>query len=275
MAQNSQQSKPLADTTSLSGFYQRLCTAGQRILLLDYDGTLAPFRLKRNEALPFSGVREILDAIMENNHTRVIIVSGRWIQDLKPVLGLKRLPEIWGSHGWERLQPNGEYFIAKINEDSLQQLVEADSWIPDLESLGARCERKPASLAIHWRGLSPERIETLRDRVLHEWQAQKMQNHLAWHDFDGGIELRAPGRHKGSVVEAVLSQAEPDAVAAYLGDDLTDEDAFKAIRGRGIGILVRPQFRATAADFWLQPPAELLKFLRKWHEKSCAQHGSV
>jgi trehalose-6-phosphatase len=56
-----------------------------------------------------------------------------------------------------------------------------------------------------------------------------------------------------------------ETAAAYLGDDATDEDAFKAIRGRGIGVLVRPQFRATAADFWLKPPEELLEFLERWH----------
>jgi len=57
-----------------------------------------------------------------------------------------------------------------------------------------------------------------------------------------------------------------ETAAAYLGDDTTDEDAFKAIRGRGIGVLVRPQFHATAADFWLKPPEELLEFLERWHE---------
>lgn len=268
MAKNSQSPRLPANAASLADFYQRLRTAGQRVLLLDYDGTLAPFRLRGNEAPPYSGVREILDAIIDSRHTRVVIVSGRWIQDLKPVLGLKRLPEIWGSHGWEQLRPDGEYAIAQIGEDSLRQLVQADGWIPDLEGLGARCERKPASLAVHWRGLPPEKIRAIRDHVSRSWRAREMQNHLAWHDFDGGIELRAPGRHKGSVVEAVLSQEGPDTVAAYLGDDLTDEDAFKAMRGRGIGVLVRPEFRATAADFWLQPPAELLKFLREWHEKS-------
>jgi trehalose-phosphatase len=95
-----------------------------------------------------------------------------------------------------------------------------------------------------------------------------MQRALVWHDFDGGIELRVPGRHKGFVVDAVLSEMGRETAAAYLGDDSTDEDAFKAIRGRGIGVLVRPQYRATAADFWLKPPEELLEFLERWHELS-------
>ncbi len=63
-------------------------------------------------------------------------------------------------------------------------------------------------------------------------------------------------------MDTVLSEMDRETAAAYLGDDTTDEDAFKAIHGRGIGVLVRPQFRATAADFWLQPPEELLDFLQ-------------
>ena len=54
------------------------------------------------------------------------------------------------------------------------------------------------------------------------------------------------------------------AVAAYLGDDLTDEDAFKAIKGKGIGVLVREEPRKTAADIWIKPPDELLSFLSNW-----------
>lgn len=268
MAKNMEQPRPRSSPASLADFYARLRTAARRVLLLDYDGTLAPFRIQRNEARPYPGVCEILDAIMDSGHTRLVIVSGRWIQDLKPLLGLKRLPEIWGSHGWEQLRPDGKYDIGQMNEDSLRQLVEADGWISEIESRGGRCERKPASLAIHWRGLSPEKIGLIRDRLSQGWEAQQMQNHLVWHDFDGGVELRAPGRHKGYVVETVLAETTTETVAAYLGDDSTDEDAFKAMQGRGLSVLVRPEFRATDAEVWLKPPAEMLKFLRQWHENS-------
>ena len=51
---------------------------------------------------------------------------------------------------------------------------------------------------------------------------------------------------------------------AYLGDDLTDEDAFRAVATRGLGILVRQELRKTAAVAWLRPPEELLDFLHRW-----------
>jgi len=68
------------------------------------------------------------------------------------------------------------------------------------------------------------------------------------------------------VVEKLLSES--GGAAAYLGDDMTDEDAFRAISGRGLGVLVSPDLRETAADVWLIPPGELTWFLERWIE-SC------
>lgn len=258
----------LREQPDLVDFFHRLQTAPRCALLLDYDGTLAPFRIQPEQATPYPGVREILDAIMENGRTRVVIVSGRWTIDLIPLLSLKRLPEIWGSHGWEQLKPDGEYAVARVQEEALRHLVEADNWTRAIEAMGGRCELKPGGLAIHWRGLPPDQIADIRRRVSENWMTRELHKNLVWHDFNGGIELRAPGRDKGYVVDSVLADLGQKTSAAYLGDDLTDEDAFKAIHGNGIGVLVRPQFRPTAADFWLQPPEELLDFLHQWHETS-------
>jgi trehalose 6-phosphate phosphatase len=60
----------------------------------------------------------------------------------------------------------------------------------------------------------------------------------------------------------------PDTAVAYLGDDRTDEDAFMALRGRGLAVLVRPDLRATAAEVWIRPPDELLLFLQRWEQST-------
>jgi trehalose-phosphatase len=260
--------RALQDRMSLADFFAAVGAATRRVLMLDYDGTLAPFHVDPRAAAPYAGVRELLDAIMGAGHTHLVIVSGRWTKDLLPLLGLKQRPEIWGSHGWEQLKASGEYDLARVDEAALRRLVAADDWAAQLEAKGARCEHKPGSLAIHWRGLPSNRIADIRQTVFENWRMQELHTHLQWHDFDGGIELRAPGRDKGDAVRAVLAETGADGAAAYLGDDLTDENAFQAIRGRGIGVLVRPQFRATAADFWMRPPEELLGFLTRWRHAS-------
>jgi trehalose-phosphatase len=85
-------------------------------------------------------------------------------------------------------------------------------------------------------------------------------------DFDGGVEIRIPGADKGDVVRVLLSEMEPATPVAYLGDDATDERAFRVIRGRGLSVLVRPRWRQTAAQLWIKPPEELISFLTLWLE---------
>jgi trehalose 6-phosphate phosphatase len=254
----------LQQTVDLDQFFRDLARAPQRVLILDYDGTLAPFKVDPAEAKPYPGVCECIDTIMNDPRTHVVIVSGRWIRDLMPLLPLRQLPEIWGSHGWERLRFDGEYQMGQLDEAALKGLIDADQWVPQIERAGGRCERKPGSLAIHWRGLALEQIADIRFVVFEHWTKPGPHQTLVWRDFDGGIELRAPGRHKGYAVDEILRET-GKACAAYLGDDLTDEDAFKAIEGRGMSVLVRPQYRSTAAQLWLRPPQDLLNFLSRWH----------
>jgi trehalose-6-phosphatase len=99
--------------------------------------------------------------------------------------------------------------------------------------------------------------------------AQNAGLHLA--PFDGGLELHAPGKNKGDAVQTILREAGDGAAAAYLGDDQTDENAFSAIKGKGLSGLVRSEPRPTIADICLRPPDELLEFLQDWLLASGAQ----
>ncbi len=258
--------RTLPQHDGFDGFFQTLRAASESALLLDYDGTLAPFQVDPRTALPYPGVCELLDRIIDQGRTRVVLVTGRWIKDLLPLLRLGRIPEIWGSHGWEQLQPDGEYQTASIGEAALRSLVNADGWTGQVEAAGGRCEHKPAGLAIHWRGLAADQIAAIRAVVLEQWRCLQLDEHLHWHDFDGGVELRAPGRTKAYALQMVLAEMNPQTAIAYLGDDETDEDAFRALQGRGMGVLVRPQSRPSNARHWLQPPHALLGFLQQWHQ---------
>jgi hypothetical protein len=71
-------------------------------------------------------------------------------------------------------------------------------------------------------------------------------------------------------VRTVLAESPAGAAVAFLGDDLTDEDAFRALSGRGLSVLVRARPRSTAADVRLAPPAELLAFLDAWSAHATA-----
>ncbi len=224
-------------------------------------------------------MREALSAILAAGNTRLVVVSGRWTQDLPPLLGIDPLPEIWGSHGWERLLPDGSYEHAELDAAARQGIAEARAWVRIAgisRSLRVQAGQHRAALA---------RSGAARDRcrcgysVLAQWQPLAERSGLDPHQFDGGIELRAPGRTKGFAIQTILAEMGPGAFAAYLGDDKTDEDAFVALSGSGLGALVRDELRDPTAQLWLRPPDELLAFLAFWqramHDMSCRPRATA
>ena len=260
----------LTPRVDFAEFVANIACAPSRVLMLDYDGTLAPFDVRPERAVPYPEVSTALTAIVEAGGTRVVVVSGRPAHELVPLLPLAKRPEIWGSHGWERLLPDGARVVEEPTAQAREALERAAAAACRIIPDGARLERKLASIALHWRGISEPVAESLRDRALATWQPFARANLLELLAFDGGLELRAVGCNKQVAVKAVLAETEERSAIAYLGDDITDEDAFRAVRARGIGVLVRAEFRPTEADVWLKPPHELVAFLDHWRVPATA-----
>jgi trehalose 6-phosphate phosphatase len=245
---------------NLKNFIGKLQTDSPRLLGLDYDGTLAPFKIDPAKAVPYRGVQEMLDKIMENPKNRVVIISGRWTKELLKLLDLRKKLEIWGSHGLERLSADGSYHMTGPEPAARHGLSRAAHWFSSAR-LSLRLEQKPGGLAVHWRGLRGKNIRRDIEKVKEHFQSLAGRSGLLLGEFDGGIELRVPGQDKGDAISRLMAETKPEAIVVYCGDDITDEDAFRAIKGKGTGILVRRNLRKTKADLWLKPPAELLQFL--------------
>lgn len=248
-------------------FFRRLRAAPARVLLLDYDGTLAPFHVQRDQASPYPGAREAVRRIMDQGRTRVVVVSGRSLEDLRERLGLEPAPELWGTHGWERLHAGGHVEGRDPGKAALAAL-QAGRRLAEREVPAERVEVKPASVAVHVRGLAERDARRILEATRAAWGSLCGEGTVEIREFDGGVELRVPGEHKGTAVTRILSEAPVGAAVAYLGDDLTDEDAFAALEGRGLAVLVRDALRETSADVWIKPPEELLGFLERWHENT-------
>jgi len=243
-------------------FLEKVRHAPSRLLLLDYDGTLAPFTPDRGRAFPYREVPELISQIMRCG-TRVVLVSGRPATELVFLSGIHPHPEIWGSHGSERLRPDGSYEVESPSPEHRAALNRASRCLHSA-GLGQRIETKPGAIAVHWRGLPDSERTVIESKVRSLVSEQVNEHGLQLLPFDGGLELRAPGKNKGDAVNTILAEAGPGVAAAYLGDDHTDENAFRAIKGRGLSILVRSDPRPTMADVWLRPPEELGRFLRDW-----------
>lgn len=253
---------------ALLGFLNKLGRSAGSALVLDYDGTLAPFQVDRFAAVPYPGVADLLRRIAGTGRTRVVLVSGRRAEEVRDLLGITPVPEIWGLHGRQRLLPDGRSEVLPMKDSEREALRQAAQWI-EAERLESLAEFKPGSAALHWRGLGPGEAEEVRGRLEPVFRRLAGEEGMALLAFDGGMELRCAEPHKGTAVRILQSELQPGTCLAYLGDDTTDEDAFRALRGTGaLTVLVRREWRETAAEAWLRPPDELLEFLGEWLERT-------
>jgi trehalose 6-phosphate phosphatase len=249
----------------LEEFFRALVGAPQSLLLLDYDGTLADFRVDRFKARPWAGVRELLSAIQRQGGTRIAVITGRPAAEIPPMLALDPQVEVWGLHGAERIYPDGRRTLEE-QPPAARQALETLRQQLRCDALGGLFEDKPNAAVMHWRGRSPQQAQAIerKARALFEPIAKTVGLRLL--EFESGIELRA-GRDKGGAVEEILREAGPGVPVTYLGDDLTDEAAFRAVNaaaGPHLSVLMRRVRRETDADVWLRPPGELLAFLERW-----------
>jgi HAD superfamily hydrolase (TIGR01484 family) len=288
--------RKLRQSELMSQFYTRLKKAEHRVLLLDYDGTLAAFTVERNRAVPDDSVRCALLDLVRMTNTRVIIVSGRPVEEVKSLLGDDLRVEIWGDHGRTQYTPNGDE--RRFNDCP-----------PDSEDLAAAAERlkamvsnkwsgrlklgdvelKTGAVAFHWRRLLEARKangNTLRtflnqlyinwlvssiDKAIRKTFAPLVERGFELRGFDGGIELRCPGRNKGDVVRDILLEYEVEKLTvAYLGDDTTDEDAFHEIKGLGLSVLVKNTKVISSARVQISFPLGVAQFFARWNVVCCA-----
>jgi trehalose-phosphatase len=265
------------EDAKLKGFFSAFAGGATPFLLLDYDGTLAPFRLDRFQARPWAGVREALTRIQRQGRTRMVLITGRPAHEIAPLLGLDQPFEVWGLHGAEHLLPDGRRELEPASSATSQILTRLRAMLR-CDSLGGLFEDKANGVVMHWRGVSPGKARQIEAKARALFEPLAGTNGLALLEFEAGLELRA-GCDKGGAVEAILREALAGGLApgpvAYVGDDFTDEAAFRAVKNAGplgLAVLMRRQWHPTAADIWLRPPTELREFLARW--LSATQTGS-
>jgi trehalose-phosphatase len=150
-----------------------------------------------------------------------------------------------------------------VADDALQVLEQAEIMLEG-RGLGGAMEVKLAGVAVHWRGLPAREVLDIRTKAYRILEPFLAASDLLLADFDEGVELRLRSANKGEAVQRMLRQLPDNVPTAYLGDDTSDEEAFRVLNGRGLTVLVRSKPRFTAAQLWLRPPDELAVFLRNW-----------
>ncbi len=245
---------------ALEDFWPAVRRAAAPVLALDYDGTLAPFHVDPLQAVPFPGIAGLLRAITLRAATRVIIVSGRPLEEVRDLLPLPA----WyiGSHGRETAPPFGEIRKQPPSQPQRTGLQRAGALLNE-HGIAGRREWKPAGLALHTRSMDTAAETYAIHRVKALWSPLCPRYGLELLPFNGGMEIRAQGVHKGTATLALLAEVPRPDLITFLGDDITDEDLFNALVPPHTGILVGPA-RKTAARAGLASFREVRKFLGHW-----------
>jgi len=259
--------KSLHSSLLLPTFLESLGLNPLSILMMDYDGTLAPFRVIREEAFPNEKAMNLLRRLQATNKCKLVIVTGRPLNDLIPMLSmLDFLPELWGSHGLEHRDENGQYLTFQLSEHLKVMLEEQWNFFKE-KNLIDQVEFKPFSLAIHWRGKTREEAKRLKELALLQWVPALQEGSFELCPFSEGLEFRLKGIGKGFAVNHILANKDKSIPCAYVGDDLTDEDAFSALGLRGLKVLIRSHPYESLADVEFESIDEVCQFLQLWLER--------
>ncbi len=244
----------------LAAAWHRIESSPRRLLMLDYDGTLVPRRADRERAVPDRRAREALRNVAALGET-VAIVSGRPLSQLAELLA--GIPvDLIGEHGWEeliggRIEQHGLSQAATTRLALAYRAAAACGWRAHLEA-------NRASVVLRTRGLEPVAARALTQHCRELWTRFFERDGLRLDDIDGGLELRATQRGKGTVAWEALQREPAATLPVYIGDDLSDEQAFRVLRPLGVTVRVGRPHMPTAAEWRLGSSDDVTAFLEHW-----------
>jgi trehalose 6-phosphate phosphatase len=238
-------------------------TEGKTIaVFLDYDGTLTPIVADPEKAILSDAMRRVLKTLSER--LPIAVISGRDLPDVQRMTGIQGIFYA-GSHGFDIAGPEGMHMNHQKGTEFLPSLDKAEKDLEDgLAAIeGARVERKKFAIAVHYRNVKEGEVDSVKRNV------EEVASRYPDLRRSGGkkiFELQPKiDWHKGKALLWLLEMMDldkPDVVPFYIGDDLTDENAFRSLKGLGIGIVVMERPRASEAQYRLSDTDEVERFLR-------------
>lgn len=216
-------------------FARPLRAASQVAVLCDYDGTLAPIAGSPDAVrLPLDTWKQ-LQRLAANPRVILGIVSGRALDELRRQVEIENA---WyaGMHGFEIRNPQGLERWWYTRKEGRRIAAIADQLERELASVpGALVERKGAAVAFHYRQVDKAQVRAVQDAVMQAWRKDGKGLRLR----PGNLVLEllpTENRTKGTAVRFILGKIRSGVLPVYFGDDLTDLNAFRALRGMGIRV---------------------------------------
>jgi len=266
LLQRSMQARHVSGTTGQS-IINRYAKTKNRIIFLDYDGTLVDFKSNIAQAEPDKQLYDLLNLLTEDPANHLVLISGRKHENLSEWFGKENIYLIAEHGAWFRQQNTSWHKISGLSDAWKQDIY------PILETYvdrtpGSFIEEKTYSLVWHYRKAQ---------KGLGELRANELANNLKYLASDKGLQL-LPGDkvleiknmevNKGKAAVSLTEKNNYDFIIAF-GDDYTDEDIFKALPDSAITIKVGSNI--SAAKFYLRNPGEVRRFLLDLTESTVVQ----
>ena len=244
----------------------RIRQAQNLFLFLDYDGTLTPIVSRPELALCPSEVKRHLEKLRDLPSVYLAIISGRSLEDLRKKVGVSGIIYA-GNHGLEIENPDGRHkkFLSSARTRELKRITQnVRNSLKEIP--GILFEEKGPILSVHYRNVPQkffDRIPQVLKEELEQWRGRWK---MAWGKMV--FEIRPDvDFHKGEAVREILKTFPSlGLLPIYLGDDQTDEDAFRVLKGQGLSVFIGPSGFSSEADFFLRNPDEVKEFLFRCQE---------
>lgn len=239
---------------------QEIAAHGQRLaIFLDYDGTLTPIVADPKKASLSDSMRQALAALAAQ--APLAILTGRDLEDIRCRVSIDAVVYA-GSHGFDIAGPRG--LRKQVAPEFLPVLDAAEKEVREKLARieGALIERKRFAIAAHYRQVAAENIPQVEQAVnevaAHHRQLRRIIGKKVYElqpdiDWDKGKALLW--------LLKVIGSEEQEIFPVYIGDDLTDEYAFRVLQRRGVGIIVTEQLRPTVARYALKNPGGVERLL--------------
>jgi len=237
-------------------------------LFLDYDGTLSPIARTPAEARMSDKVKELLHKLSKLENWKMAIISGRSLSDISKRVGVKNIVYV-GNHGFEIKGPKIK-FKSPVSRSYRKVLKEIKAKLKrELSSFkGVFVEDKGYCLTLHYRLANENDISAITSKFYFATFIDEFRRNIQTKSGKMTREIRPPFIwNKGMAALWLLNQQlsvmkgkDMRVMPVYIGDDLTDEDAFQVFRDRGLTIFVGKP-KSTKARFYLKDSQEVEKFL--------------